>query len=205
MAAVDLCAERMTVAIVGPFGPAQLTCMRSWKQRGLRVVFIHITNEDFDLWFINHLTDGYLRLTQNQFLSDAGGLQICRHLAAQKVAGVATLSYLSIARLHALARTEAWPTEARVWATPDSTLGFLESKIAQTVLAEQCGFDVAPTAYLSTYADADSVTCICSPPLPSQNPSPHKLQLDFSHGSSHRHRPPDQAARSAARHGACVP
>jgi hypothetical protein len=51
---------------------------------------------------------------------------------------------------------------------------------------------------------------ICSPPPPptqpaSQNPSPHKLRLNFSHGSSHRHRSPDQAASGAARYRACVP
>jgi hypothetical protein len=40
---------------------------------------------------------------------------------------------------------------------------------------------------------------------PNQNRSPHNLRLNFSYGSSHCHRPPDQAASSAARYRARVP
>lgn len=146
--------NRISVAIVGPFGPAQLTCMRSWRRQGIRVVFVHLTNQDLDAWFIYKLVDGYIRLAPEQFMKDAGGSLLCTYLKEQRVTGVAALSYSSISRLHALARSRDWPHDTSVWATPDKTLHFLESKCEQIALAKKCGLDVVSTAYLSTASDA---------------------------------------------------
>lgn len=131
--------------------------MRSWKRQGLRVIFIHVTTEKMDAWLIHAVADGYLRLTPAQFMHTTGAALVCHCLSAYQATGVTALSYTMIARLHVLSGSTSWPAKARVWATPEKTLDFLESKSAQIALAQACGMDVAPTAYLSSAADGQPV------------------------------------------------
>lgn len=146
-------AHPFSAAIVGPFGPAQLTCIRSWKAKGMNVVFIHLAEEDIDVWQIHSLVDDYLRLTTKQYLSEEGRALLFAFLVEKRVNGVTALSYSTIRRIHQLSQHSEWPESLTPWVVRYETLDFLEAKREQTALAESCGMCVAATAYLATSED----------------------------------------------------
>jgi hypothetical protein len=130
-------------AIIGPLGPAQLTCIRSWVRRGHRVLFVHLTRNRWRVPFLNGVIDSYQPLQPDEFMRAEGEERLATFLAQHGATAVCALSYNLIRRLHQLKRT--WPREISLWAVDRHILPFLESKRDQFKLAQKVGFQVART------------------------------------------------------------
>lgn len=144
-------------ALIGPLGPPQLTCIRSWTGHGLKVVFVHVTEDGFDIPFARHLADVYVRMSTAELLSEQGRGTICRLLEEEGVGGVTAVSYSLAYYLNDLRGRTDWPSGVGVWVQSVEVLDFLESKVAQIDLARSCNLPIAPTAYLRSPKEQESI------------------------------------------------
>lgn len=138
----------LAAALIGPLGPPQLTCIRSWAAHGLKVVFVHIAEDGLDIPFSRRLVDVYVRMGTGDLLSEKGRRTICRILGEEDVDGVTVVSYSLACYLNELRARADWPSRVDLWVQSAEVIAFLESKTAQIDMARSCDLPIAPTAYL---------------------------------------------------------
>lgn len=142
-------------AILGPLGPAQLACVRSWRSRGFRTIFAQSAGGR-RIPRLDRYVDVYIQASDLALGSAKGRAQLLRLLKDAGATGVAALSYSLTDTLHKMVGEATAPCPLQVWATPAATLGFLNSKLSQLQLAEACGLAVAPHW---SYPSGETVPC----------------------------------------------
>lgn len=128
--------------IIGPLGPAQLACLRSWKRLGYSAGFIHLT-DGRPLPLIRGAVGAYLRLSFKDLRSDEGISEIANFLVANKATGLTCLAYELARRLHEI--RDRLPATTALWLPATSVIDRLESKAAQNLLAVSAGLDLLPS------------------------------------------------------------
>jgi len=132
-------------AIIGPFGPAQLACLRSWNRLGLSPVFVQIQEGD---WVIRPALKlaAHVSFTRSELATQAGSSRLMRFLHTERVSGITCLSDDMAIWLNAL--RPAMPTGTEVWLPDTRVIQFLASKSAQAELAREVGFGTLPTYFI---------------------------------------------------------
>lgn len=134
--------DTLRPAIIGPFGPAQATCLTSWLRAGLKPVFVHIT-EGSPRRLLGAGPDSYMAIANGDFRTAPGVERVAAFLTKSGASGVATLAYetaawLSSNRSHFANRCGFWFCEGEV-------LRILMTKDAQLGLARSAGLPVLDT------------------------------------------------------------
>lgn len=137
---------RVVPAIIGPFGPAQLTCLRSWIDRGYDPIFIHLAEDGTRLPFLERSVHGYLRTDRGQLKTDAGIARLSGFLADHGASGITALGYDLIEFLWMI--RDRLPKGIGMWVADRAVLELLQSKDQQIALARDIGLWVAPTWHL---------------------------------------------------------
>jgi len=79
------------VGLIGPLGPAQLACVRSWRRRGISTLFVHCGEEPLFDW-ARSIADHYVYGGKSGD-PDSGLIAITAEaLATRKAVGIACLS-----------------------------------------------------------------------------------------------------------------
>ena len=123
-------------AIIGPFGPAQLACLRSWNSLGLAPVFIHIQEPWWSVRPALKLA-GYRRFTTEELATSEGVAALLAFLERERVGGVTCLSDEMAIWLNEL--RPRMPSMTKVWLPESRVIRFLSSKSAQIGLAQRVG------------------------------------------------------------------
>ena len=106
------------LGIIGPFGPAQLACIRSWRCAGYRTAFFQTGGR--------RVPDGLQRLSDVYCFFPAGTAlddildKVSEECVRLKVAGLAALSESLALKLHARQRSGAFAGTGLMLNTPDS-------------------------------------------------------------------------------------
>lgn len=141
----------VTAAILGPLGPAQLTCIRSWKEKGYKVVFVHVAQSDKKNFMITGLVDGYLPISQKKLQTRDGVAALSAFLRKHRACGITAVAYGMIAFLWRI-RSDL-PPGVELWVTSQESLSLLQSKRRQIALATEVGLPVLDTWYVFSEAD----------------------------------------------------
>lgn len=145
--------KRPLVGIVGPLGPAQLACLRSWRRGGNRSVFFHIGMRPVPTAF-RRIADHY------RFFSSSADLnrtlqEIHSDCTRLKVDGITALAEQLALKLYAL-WSSAEHDQTELYLNAPAIYECLESKLAQAELASQAGLPVLPTIEIT----ADSAAAL---------------------------------------------
>lgn len=137
-----LTSDTLRPAIVGPFGPAQATCLTSWLRAGLKPVLVHVT-ESSPRRLLGAGLGSYMAITSRDFRTAPGLERVAAFLTKAGASGVATIAYdtaawLSSNRSHFANRCEFWFCEGEV-------LRILMTKDAQLGLAKNADLPVLDT------------------------------------------------------------
>lgn len=134
--------KSLNPVILGPLGPAQVACIRSWRRSGFSVGFIQVA-DGWELPFVKSAVASYLKISPDTLKTADGIEQICSFLDLHNATGITCLSY-SLARwLHAI--RGLIPRQTELWIPKLGVIDKLESKIEQTRLAQSVGFDLLPS------------------------------------------------------------
>ncbi len=143
------------LGIIGPFGPAQLACIRSWRCAGYRTAFFQTGGR--------RVPDGLQRLSDVYCFFPAGTAlddildKVSEECVRLKVAGLAALSESLALKLHARQRSGAFAGTGLMLNTPE-LYDLLESKSRQVELARQAGLPVMPTYVLERGSELPDIT-----------------------------------------------
>lgn len=141
--------KKIQLAMLGPLGPAQLACFRSWREAGIRTHFID-TEERPLPGLLRGIVDHYHHVGALRGL-DAKALQ--QVLQVLKEAGSQYLCCLGERLAVRLwQERESFAGLAQVLTIPAELMMRLESKVEQAELGRRAGFDVLPTLLI----DADN-------------------------------------------------
>lgn len=146
--------DRLRPFVVGPLGPAQLACIRSWRRAGHEAGFIHLT-DGRPLPLIAGAVDFYLALPTDSLNNATGVTAMTEFLARHRASGVTCLAYSLARRLHGL--RDQIPGETALWLPAGEVIDRLESKAAQNRLAEEAGLALLPSA------GVDRASCALAP------------------------------------------
>ena len=138
-------------AIIGPFGPAQLACLKSWSRLGLSPIFVRIEDNARAVRPAIRLA-GYRRFTGKELATSAGLAAFLRFLETEQVSGVTCLADDLAIWLNGL--RDVLPPGTKIWLPDNRVIDFLQSKSAQLALAREVGFAVLPTFRLGQSSDA---------------------------------------------------
>ncbi|MCZ2439294.1 MAG: hypothetical protein LC119_03845 [Burkholderiales bacterium] len=139
--------------IVGPLGPTQLSCLTSWRARGLQTVFLQ-TEDPPNAWGIGHLAHVHLHKAASALRSADGARWLREQVLAHDVSGVTCVGDELALWLHeALAPL---PQVSR-WLAPARAITDLLSKRLQIERASACGFKLLPTWDLRSADDVRSL------------------------------------------------
>lgn len=130
------------VGIVGPLGPAQLACLRSWHGSGLGVAFFHLGGRRLS-FKTSHIADIY-NYVEPSTLSQECIADISALCTMHGVAALTTLSEHLALKLCSCRKDGGFPGTHLLLNHPQ-IYSLLESKFEQWRLAEQSGFPVLPT------------------------------------------------------------
>lgn len=125
----------MRPAIIGPLGPAQLACIRSWTARGWPALFIHLGERPAPA-VLRGMLAGYLHVPNS--VADANCVTWVRGFLDQyRATGLTCLSYNLMRWLH---QHEAeWPPTVTLWIATEQALPVLRSKERQIEIARAVG------------------------------------------------------------------
>jgi len=140
----------LPIGVLGPFGPAQLACLRSWRRAGYRTAFFQLGGRCIPPR-LRRLTDEYHFYPETMQLEEVLG-QVSRECARGKVAGLTTLAEALALELHAQHRDGRFATTELLLNDPE-VYGTLESKVRQADLAAQAGLPLMPTFVLDTFSE----------------------------------------------------
>jgi len=134
------------IGIVGPLGPAQLACLRSWRCSGYRTIFFHIGSRPIPRPLQGIAT--HYRYFSDQTNIDSALKEIYEQCRIMNVAGITVL-----AEQLALKLLAAWslfgPSETEPYLNKPSVYELIESKQRQIHLATEVGLPVLPTSIVS--------------------------------------------------------
>ena len=130
------------IALLGPFGPPQLACLRSWKRLGLRVALMH--SDDTELGpacrrqFDHYHFVGPAETLGRPQLQGIG--ETLERLGARGLVCVAEALAIKLGN-----NRSCFPPQLQLLVSPPETLDRLVSKLHQIVTARDCGFNLLPT------------------------------------------------------------
>lgn len=130
------------VAIIGPFGPPQLACLRSWKARGLRVAFVHTDARRLG-GYAQRQFDHYLYAGEAGDLDMAALAKVSGYLAGLGVVGLVCIAEALALKLWV--HRKLFPARMTFLLNSPDTLVRLGSKAIQIESAQASGFNVLPT------------------------------------------------------------
>ncbi|MBF0417641.1 MAG: hypothetical protein HQL86_05260 [Magnetococcales bacterium] len=130
----------MRPGVLGPLGPAQLTCLRSWRKRGMHPLFVHLTPDTGTPGWPG-IPGHYLAIPRDSLLTPDGRARLIAFLSANRCDG---LTCLGEADAHIL-RTLEMDLPCPLWLPSAASLDFLDAKSRQAEWARACGFQVLPT------------------------------------------------------------
>ena len=138
------------IGVLGPFGPAQLACLRSWRRAGYRTAFFQLGGRRVPAR-LRVLADAYHFYPATMPMEE-----ILRQVSAEctrgEVAGLTTLSEALALKLHEQHRHGRFATTALLLNSPE-VYGTLESKVRQADLATRAGLPLMPTFVLDTRSE----------------------------------------------------
>ena len=136
--------------VVGPFGPAQLACLRSWRRAGYRTAFFQLGGRR---------VPGRLRAMVDEYYFYPAGMpmddilrQVSEACAGIGVAALTTLSEALALKLHERQRSGSFSGTELLLNTPE-VYDFLESKVRQADLAARAGLPLMPTHVLDKHSE----------------------------------------------------
>jgi hypothetical protein len=135
----------LLIGVLGPFGPAQLACLRSWRRAGYRTAFFQLGGRRVPSR-LRGLADAYhfypATMPMAEILHDVSG-----ECARDGVVGLTTLSEALALKLHEQHRAGDFATTELLLNSPE-VYGTLESKVRQADLATEAGLPLMPTFVL---------------------------------------------------------
>lgn len=141
--------NRGLIGIVGPLGPAQLACLRSWQRAGLRTVFFQIGGRRLSKP-LSRLADVY-RFLPESALSKENIQRVGAECDALGVVAIAALSEQVALKLWEHRNNGGFQQTHFLLNQPE-LYAALESKLYQARMAEEAGLPVLATATLTTGA-----------------------------------------------------
>lgn len=135
-------AESLRPAIIGPFGPAQLACLRSWIGLGLSPIFIQIREAARIVRPALKLA-AYASFAPAELSERSGVRELMAFLEKERASGITCLSDEMAIWLNRM-RSEM-PADTKIWLPDTRVIRFLDCKSAQTQLAQSVGFATLPT------------------------------------------------------------
>lgn len=141
----------LTVALVGPLGPAQLACLHSWRKRGVSRAFIHVDKKPLPRWG-RRIADQYIYIAPDQASKPAGLQAIAKFLKEIQADGITCLSESVAQQLWK--NRDLFADGIRILTNTPVVLDFLESKSSQIAVAREVGLPVLPTWLLHRDTDA---------------------------------------------------
>ena len=171
-------------AIIGPFGPAQLACLRSWIGLGC-LQYLCRSKRAIGLTRPALKLAAHVSFTRSELATQAGSSRLMRFLryrAGQR-------DYLPFRRYGDMASNAsrpAMPTGTEVlaarYARYPIPLVFLASKSAQAELAREVGFGTLPTYFISSTAQAVVCQTNVSFPLVARPDGPGRSAIPLVQG-----------------------
>jgi hypothetical protein len=137
--------DQLRPAIIGPFGPAQLACLRSWMRLGLSPIFVQVRESERVIRPALRL-GAYKSFLPADLATQSGTQELIRFLEAGKASGITCLSDEMAIWLNGL--RPVMPAGTKVWLPDTPVIQFLDSKSAQTELARSVGFATLPTHFI---------------------------------------------------------
>lgn len=135
--------EQISIAIIGPLGPPQLNCLRSWKKRGYKVLYIYLGESKKSNKRLQSLAD-YVYDLHDIYKNEDDLLEECYKLCIKhSIQNITAVSYKHIGFLHKLKAKHS--LSINVLGIDESLLEFVESKHQQYAVAKDCGFDMSET------------------------------------------------------------
>lgn len=128
-------------ALIGPYGPAQIACLRSWRRLGLPVLFVHLGDRPLPLG--QRVASRTVTLPSALAGTPAGAARLAAALREHGADGITCLSESLAGWLHRLHAAGTLP--AAPWVAPPEALARLASKAVQTDMAAASGLPVLPT------------------------------------------------------------
>lgn len=138
--------DRKLVGIVGPLGPAQLACLRSWHRSGLRTAFFQLGGRRLPNP-LSRVADVY-RFQPESALTKENITSIGNECSALGVAAIAALSEQVALKLWEHQQDGGFPQTYLLLNQPE-LYAAMESKLYQSHLAEKAGLPVLPTMELA--------------------------------------------------------
>jgi hypothetical protein len=130
------------IGIIGPFGPAQLACLRSWRRAGYRTAFFQLGGRRVPAQ-LQGLADAYRFYPATMPMTDVIS-EVSNTCELLQVAGVASLAESLALKLHAAKDAGAFRATALMLNSPD-VYELIESKLRQAQMASDAGLPVMPT------------------------------------------------------------
>ena len=143
------------LGVLGPFGPAQLACLRSWRHAGYRTAFFQIGGRRVPSK-LRALADEYRFYPRTMPMEDVlrDVSEACTRLG---VTALTTLAEALALKLHEQHKAGGFATTRLLLNSPE-VYGILESKVRQVDLATQAGLPVMPTCVLDTRSERPDVS-----------------------------------------------
>lgn len=147
MSAIEFDASKVRVAMLGPVGPAQLACLKSWRRHGVVTHFL-----DTEQAPLPRLVQGVA--SHYDHIGPAGNLDaqrlqtICAALNRSGARAICCLGEQLAIRLWQ--ERSNLPPGTVVLSNPDHVMRLLESKLEQITLGEKAGFSILPTELISS-------------------------------------------------------
>lgn len=136
--------------IIGPFGPAQLACLRSWRRAGYRTAFFHLGGRRVPS-ALQALADEYCFYPPGSDIEETLR-RVSSECTRLKVAGLTALSEALALKLHARHRAGELPTTQLMLNSPE-VYEMLESKARQAEVATEAGLPLMPTFLLDVHSE----------------------------------------------------
>ena len=147
------------VGIVGPLGPAQLVCLRSWRRAGITTAFFHVGDRRLPV-SLARIADIYRFLPEGG-ISETNLSWIGNECAALGVGAITALAEQVALKLWSHKRAGGFP-RTRLLLNEPTLYGELESKLRQVTLAEQAGLPVLRTIALTSAEDVATLPPSCN-------------------------------------------
>lgn len=125
-------------AIIGPFGPPQLACIRSWKSRGFEPVFIHLSSQEGSQ-SLKRYVGNYYHLKPGKLNDAAEIARLSAFLSSTNTTGITCVADSTAGWLHSI--KERLPQQLQYWIQSTVVIKKLESKAFQLELAKKAGFN----------------------------------------------------------------
>jgi len=164
-------------AIIGPFGPPQLACIRSWRAKGLETAFVHISSTE-GCKALKRYVGHYHHLNPGK-LDDAYEInQLAGFLSDVEASGITCVADNLALWLHDI--RGKLPHQLEYWIPTAEVINELDSKLNQLDFAQKAGFDILPTWLIELGTNVETIGAfpvVARPDTPSCSNPTFKVQL----------------------------